>query len=77
MIYTHNSDEDYVDYPECYGCTESLKSMDKASYWLEAVLEDLSSLKPIEDEKFNDHLEELCHVLNVKFPKNMIRHANP
>lgn len=65
-------DEDPLIAHECYLCDDTYKKLDTAKYWLESIIEQLYSNDPIDPVKFEDHLEELCHQLEMNVPKSTL-----
>ena len=51
---------------ECYQCNEKEEQLENAKEFLESIVEMLYSREVLDLAKFEDHLDELCHQLDVK-----------
>lgn len=54
---------------ECSDCDEKKSSLDNAKEFLESIVSMLYSREPLELLKFEEHLDELCHQLDVQIGK--------
>jgi len=65
-------------HPGCYDCEEKEKQLYRAKDWLESIVEQLYSKEELDLKRFEDHLDELCHQLDIKLENRliMIQRAN-
>lgn len=54
------------DHPECRDCEKKEGTMHEAKNYLESIVQMLYSKDMLDLHKFEDTLDELCHLLNVK-----------
>lgn len=60
--------EDQFEYdrPRCHRCEETEMKFDRATEFLEAVLDELYGDKQLNHLNLERYLDELCHYMNVK-----------
>lgn len=68
-MYMYDYEEPYCDRP-CSECEEKADQLQCAEYWVKCIV-DIAYGKPkFPDETFEDYLDELCAVFDLKLPKN-------
>ncbi len=58
---------------ECYTCNGIKKDLDKAGDNLLELLKHLYQPGKFDNEEFEDNLKDLCHRLEINFPKDKLQ----